>query len=50
LLTEGVELLHEMVVVLGLVSTKHAELEPAEELLAKVRDAGRFHAIEQMAL
>ncbi|HLW94825.1 MAG TPA: cobalamin-independent methionine synthase II family protein [Solirubrobacteraceae bacterium] len=40
----------ENIVVLGLVSTKHAELEPADELLAKIRDAGRFHPVEQMAL
>ncbi|HEX4035398.1 MAG TPA: cobalamin-independent methionine synthase II family protein [Solirubrobacteraceae bacterium] len=40
----------EKIVVLGLVSTKHAELEPADELVAKVKTAGRFHPTEQMAL
>jgi 5-methyltetrahydropteroyltriglutamate--homocysteine methyltransferase len=37
-------------VALGLVSTKRAELEPAEELLGRIDEAARYFARDQMAL
>lgn len=37
-------------VALGLVSTKRAELEPAEELLSRIDEAGRYFARDQLAL
>jgi 5-methyltetrahydropteroyltriglutamate--homocysteine methyltransferase len=40
----------ETVVVLGLVSSKFAELESPEQLLSRIDDASRFHPREQLAL
>jgi 5-methyltetrahydropteroyltriglutamate--homocysteine methyltransferase len=37
-------------VVLGLVSSKRAKLEPPEELVARIREASRFCPLERMAL
>jgi 5-methyltetrahydropteroyltriglutamate--homocysteine methyltransferase len=37
-------------VVLGLVSTKSARIEPAEELVARIRDAAAFVPLDQLAL
>ncbi len=38
------------VAVLGLVSTKTPRLEIKEELIARIREAGRFLPLEQLAL
>jgi 5-methyltetrahydropteroyltriglutamate--homocysteine methyltransferase len=40
----------DKVVVLGLLSTKHDELESDEVLDAKIAEAARFHPREQMAV
>jgi 5-methyltetrahydropteroyltriglutamate--homocysteine methyltransferase len=40
----------DKVVVLGLISTKTAELESPEDLLARIDDAARFFPREQLAL
>jgi|SRR5579875_3742687 len=40
----------EKVVVLGLISSKLAELEAPERLLARIADASRFHPREQLAI
>ena len=40
----------DKVVVLGLVSTKHDALEPAEELDARIAEAARFHPRDQLAV
>jgi 5-methyltetrahydropteroyltriglutamate--homocysteine methyltransferase len=38
------------VVVLGLVSSKFDELESAEQLLARIDEAAKFHPRDQLAL
>ncbi|HTW89623.1 MAG TPA: cobalamin-independent methionine synthase II family protein [Candidatus Binataceae bacterium] len=38
------------VAVLGLISTKHEELEPAAEIIARIEEASRFYPREQLAL
>jgi methionine synthase II (cobalamin-independent) len=38
------------VAVLGLISTKHEEVEPAEEIIARIEDASRFYPLGQLAL
>ena len=40
----------DKVVSLGLISTKHAELEPAEELVGRIDEAGRHFPREQLSL
>ena len=40
----------DRIVVLGLVSTKRAELESEEELRARIDDASAFVALERLAL
>ena len=40
----------DKVVVLGLVSSKFAELESAEALLARIEEASTFHPHDQLAL
>jgi 5-methyltetrahydropteroyltriglutamate--homocysteine methyltransferase len=40
----------DKVVVLGLISSKFAELEAADRLLARIDEASRFHPREQLAL
>ncbi len=37
-------------VVLGLVTTKSGRLESTDDLTARIRDAGRFFPLEQLAL
>jgi 5-methyltetrahydropteroyltriglutamate--homocysteine methyltransferase len=37
-------------VVLGLISTKHARLEPIEELERRIYDASRFIPLERLAI
>jgi 5-methyltetrahydropteroyltriglutamate--homocysteine methyltransferase len=37
-------------VVLGLVGTKHPKLEDPDILVNRVREAAKFHAIEQLAV
>jgi 5-methyltetrahydropteroyltriglutamate--homocysteine methyltransferase len=37
-------------VVLGLVSSKFAELESVDQLLARIEEASRFHPRERLAL
>jgi 5-methyltetrahydropteroyltriglutamate--homocysteine methyltransferase len=37
-------------VVLGLVSTKRGAIEPADLLKARIREAARFHPLEQLAI
>jgi 5-methyltetrahydropteroyltriglutamate--homocysteine methyltransferase len=44
------ELPDDMVVVLGLISTKHDALETPEELDARIAEAARFHPHDQMAV
>ncbi|MGH7933546.1 MAG: cobalamin-independent methionine synthase II family protein [Candidatus Binataceae bacterium] len=41
---------HDKLVVLGLVSSKKNELEPADELLARIEQAARFFPRERLAL
>lgn len=40
----------DRVVVLGLVTTKHAECEPAEELERRIKEASRYVPLERLAL
>jgi 5-methyltetrahydropteroyltriglutamate--homocysteine methyltransferase len=40
----------DSVIVLGLVSSKHAELEPADEIIRRIDDAARFVDLERLAL
>jgi 5-methyltetrahydropteroyltriglutamate--homocysteine methyltransferase len=44
------ELPDDMVVVLGLISTKHDDAEAPEELDARIAEAARFHPRDQLAV
>ncbi|MGH2928215.1 MAG: hypothetical protein ACRDL8_08435, partial [Solirubrobacteraceae bacterium] len=44
------DLRDDLVVVLGLVSSKFDELESADDLLSRIDEAARFHPREQLAL
>ena len=45
-----VDLPDDKVAALGLISTKHGDLESVDALLARIEDAARFHPIDQLAI
>ena len=44
------EVPNEKMVVLGLITTKTPDLQPPQELIARIREASRFVPLERLAL